>query len=80
MDKGAHYKIDLKKKDVKDSDNVFDELATVRGIKGLDLSDNLLTRLPTIMSMFESLLSLDITNNPFKNVRIELKFYIIYYF
>ena len=54
--------------DITDNDNIFLELANLDGVLEVDLSDNQLTKLPSDLSNFTKLQSLDITNNPFKSV------------
>lgn len=63
-------KVNLKGQGIKDSDNIFQELAQVVDVVEVDLSDNLLTKLPEDISKLKKLQSLDITNNPFANVII----------
>jgi Leucine-rich repeat (LRR) protein len=52
-------------------DNIFQELSSLNELQDLDLSDNLLTKLPKDLSKFTKLKSIDLTNNQFKNVKIK---------
>jgi Leucine-rich repeat (LRR) protein len=71
IDKKA-TKLNLKDKKLKDSDSIFTELASLSELTELDLSGNLLATLPEDVLRLKKIQSLDITNNPFTNVKFFL--------
>lgn len=59
--------LNLSNKNIEDDDNVFNEINEPEKYVSIDLSHNLLTQLPKNLSKFSNLITLNITNNKFKN-------------
>lgn len=61
----------LSNRQIKDTDNIFKDLSDeqFKNLYELDISENLLTMLPSDLKIFDNLHILDITNNPFESVR-----------
>ena len=59
--------LNLSNKNIEDDDNIFNEVNHPEKYTSLDLSHNLLTKLPKNLSQFSNLHTLNITNNKFKN-------------
>jgi Leucine-rich repeat (LRR) protein len=67
--KSSSSKINLSNQGIKDSDKILHELSGVAEVTEVDLSGNQMTVLPGDLWKLKKLQSLDITNNPFANVR-----------
>ena len=59
--------LNLSNKKIEDDDNIFNEIKNPEKYTSIDLSNNLLTKLPQNLSQFSNLHTLNITNNKFKN-------------
>ena len=59
--------LNLSNKKIEDDDNIFNEINNPEKYTSIDLSQNLLTKLPKNLSQFNNLHTLNITNNKFIN-------------
>ena len=59
--------LNLSNKNIEDEDNIFNEVNHPEKYTSIDLSHNLLTKLPKNLSQFSNLRTLNLINNKFKN-------------
>lgn len=60
--------VNLRKKGLSDEDDILNSLNQKESIIELDLAENSLTRISEDLSMYQNLVYLDISGNPFQNV------------